>query len=56
MLIVTHELDSIFSIAHRVVLLDKSVKGVIASGPPRQLAEERGNPIVSAFFHRRPRE
>ena len=34
MVIVTHELESIFKIAHRVVMLDKGAKGIIAVGDP----------------------
>jgi len=34
MVIVTHELESIFNIAHRVIMLDKSAQGIIAEGDP----------------------
>ena len=34
MVIVTHELQSIFTVAHRVIMLDKSSKGIIAEGDP----------------------
>ncbi len=54
MVIVTHELASIFEIAHRVVMLDKGAKGIIAVGPPQRLAEEAEDPRVLNFFHRRP--
>ncbi len=56
MVIVTHELASIYSIAHRVVMLDKSVKGIIAQGPPKELRDKSTDPRVSDFFHRRPAE
>jgi phospholipid/cholesterol/gamma-HCH transport system ATP-binding protein len=56
MVIVTHELASIYNIAHRVVMLDKSVKGIIAQGPPKQLRDNATDPRVSDFFHRRPAE
>jgi phospholipid/cholesterol/gamma-HCH transport system ATP-binding protein len=54
MVVVTHELDSIFSIAHRVVMLDKDAKGIIAIGNPRDLKESSTDPRVSNFFNRVP--
>lgn len=53
MVIVSHELASIFAIAHRVVMLDKAAQGVIAMGDPRELAEHSDDPRVTGFFHRR---
>jgi len=50
--IVTHELQSIFSIADRVIMLDKSTRGIIAEGDPRVLSEESEHPLVRRFFHR----
>ncbi|MDR1920738.1 MAG: ATP-binding cassette domain-containing protein [Candidatus Adiutrix sp.] len=52
--IVTHELGSIMNIVDRAVLLDKKTRGIIAEGPPRELAERRAPPFVDAFFNRRP--
>lgn len=52
MVIVTHELESIFNIAHRVVVLDKSAKGIIAVGDPRELKEHSTDPRVVNFFRR----
>jgi phospholipid/cholesterol/gamma-HCH transport system ATP-binding protein len=54
MVIVTHELASIYTIAHRVVMLDKSIKGIIAQGPPAELRDKASDPRVADFFHRRP--
>ncbi|KMY69239.1 polyamine ABC transporter ATP-binding protein [Desulfocarbo indianensis] len=54
MVIVTHELASIYNIAHRVVMLDKSVLGIIAQGPPKELRDTSSDPRVADFFHRRP--
>ncbi len=54
MVIVSHELASIFSIAHRVVMLDKAEKGVIAMGDPRDLSQNSQDPRVRGFFHRQP--
>jgi phospholipid/cholesterol/gamma-HCH transport system ATP-binding protein len=53
MVIVTHELDSVFSISHRVVMLDKAARGIIASGDPRDLKEHSTDPRVNNFFNRR---
>ena len=54
MVVVTHELESIFTIAHRVIMLDKSAKGIIAQGDPRDLQEHSSDPRVVNFFNRRP--
>ena len=50
--IITHELPSIFAVADRAVMLDKSVKGIIAEGRPEDLRDSSENPLVRAFFHR----
>ena len=52
MVIVTHELDSIFMIAQRVIMLDKQTKGIIAQGNPEDLKENSLNPLVRQFFNR----
>jgi phospholipid/cholesterol/gamma-HCH transport system ATP-binding protein len=53
MVIVTHELQSIFSIADRVIMLDKGAKGIIAEGDPRWLKDNSTDPRVKAFFNRK---
>lgn len=55
MVIVSHELASIFAIAHRVVVLDKGAQGVIAVGDPRELKDHSPDPRVREFFQRQPR-
>jgi len=50
--IVTHELPSIFSIADRVIMLDRRKKGIVAEGDPRRLREESTDPWVRQFFNR----
>jgi phospholipid/cholesterol/gamma-HCH transport system ATP-binding protein len=50
--IVTHELDSIFKIATRCILLDKESKSIIARGDPRTLRDGGGDPEVHHFFNR----
>ncbi len=52
--IVTHELASIFRLAHRVIMLDKEAKGVIAEGRPQKLMNESDNPKVKRFFNPNP--
>jgi phospholipid/cholesterol/gamma-HCH transport system ATP-binding protein len=52
MVIVSHELDSIFGIGERMVVLDKSVTGVIALGKPRELATQPPHPTVRDFLTR----
>jgi len=52
MVIVTHELESIFNIAHRVIMLDKEEKGIIAEGDPDVLRKESKDPRVRNFFNR----
>ncbi|MDD3118069.1 MAG: ATP-binding cassette domain-containing protein [Victivallales bacterium] len=51
-IIVTHELDSIFAIADRCLILDKRTKGVVADGDPRELREKSANPWVKSFLNR----
>jgi phospholipid/cholesterol/gamma-HCH transport system ATP-binding protein len=51
MVIVTHELRSIFAVAHRVIMLDKRSKGIIADGDPKYLRDHSQNPFVSEFFN-----
>jgi phospholipid/cholesterol/gamma-HCH transport system ATP-binding protein len=53
MVVVTHELESIFFLAHRVIMLDKDAKGIIAEGDPKVLKETSTDRRVSDFFNRR---
>jgi phospholipid/cholesterol/gamma-HCH transport system ATP-binding protein len=50
--VVTHELPSIFTIADRVIMLDKQEKGIIAIGKPQELRERSADPRVKQFFTR----
>jgi len=58
--IVSHELASIYGIADRVVMLDRATRGIIAEGDPRQLRDKSADPRVRDFLNRRgdpvPRE
>lgn len=53
MVIVTHELETIFNISHRVIMLDRDAKGIIAEGDPRVLRTDSEDPRVTDFFNRR---
>jgi phospholipid/cholesterol/gamma-HCH transport system ATP-binding protein len=52
MVMVSHELESIFKLARRIVMLDKSKRGIIAQGDPRVLKEMSPIPQVRRFFNR----
>jgi phospholipid/cholesterol/gamma-HCH transport system ATP-binding protein len=54
MVIVTHELASIMSVAHRVIMLDGEEKNIIAEGAPRDLMEKSDDSRVRDFFERSP--
>lgn len=53
LVIVTHELDSIYAVGDRVVMLDSEEKGIIAVGSPEELSMRRDDPRVEAFFDRK---
>jgi phospholipid/cholesterol/gamma-HCH transport system ATP-binding protein len=50
--VVTHELASIFAIGTNSVFLDADVKTMIASGAPKQLLKESPDPKVISFLTR----
>ncbi|HMO65549.1 MAG TPA: ATP-binding cassette domain-containing protein [Verrucomicrobiota bacterium] len=50
--VVTHELASIYAIADRALMLDASVRGVLASGPPAELRDRSPDERVQRFFRR----
>ena len=50
--IVTHELPSIFLVADRCIVLDNEVKGIVARGDPRKLRDDSEIPFVHNFFTR----
>ncbi len=51
--IVSHELASIFDIADRVVMLDAAARGIIAEGSPAELRGHSPDPRVQEFLNRR---
>ena len=51
-IIVTHELPSIFLVADDCIVLDKAANGVVAEGDPRKLRDQSKIPFVHNFFTR----
>jgi len=52
MVVVTHELDSIFSIANDSIFLDHEQQTIIARGAPHQLLLDNTTPQVQAFLNK----
>jgi phospholipid/cholesterol/gamma-HCH transport system ATP-binding protein len=52
MIVVTHDLASILRISHRIIMLDKSQRTIIARGTPNELKNYKENKIVYNFFNR----
>ena len=51
LVIVTHELDSIFRISDRIIMLDKQTRGIIAEGDPKELKNNSPHALVRQFFN-----
>ena len=49
--LITHELRSVYSVADSVILLDPSKKTIIARGRPRELEQDVSDKRVRDFFH-----
>jgi len=54
--VVSHELPSIFTIADRCIMIDGDSKQIIAEGKPADLRDHSSDPKVHAFFNRQPLE
>jgi len=52
--VVTHELQSIFTIADRAIMLDPVSRSIIARGKPAELRDHSTDPRVRQFFNREP--
>jgi phospholipid/cholesterol/gamma-HCH transport system ATP-binding protein len=52
MVIVSHQLSSIFRLADRVIMLNHKTKGIIAEGTPAKLAATSTDPRVRDFLKR----
>jgi len=49
---VTHELPSIFQVVDQCIVLERSARGIVAQGDPRRLRDESDIPFVHGFFTR----
>ncbi len=54
--LVSHELASILTVASRAIVLHKESASIIAEGNPRVLREHPPHPFVAQFFHRTSHE
>jgi phospholipid/cholesterol/gamma-HCH transport system ATP-binding protein len=52
MVVVTHEIASIFSIADNAVFLDQETSTMLATGPPRELRDHPPDPKIRQFLTR----
>ena len=52
MVVVTHELRSIFHIAQQAIMLDRETHRIIAEGTPASMRDSSPHPRVQAFFRR----
>jgi phospholipid/cholesterol/gamma-HCH transport system ATP-binding protein len=50
--VITHDLASIFAIGNRSIFLDQEAKTILAFGNPKKLLEESKDPRVIAFLTR----
>ncbi len=50
---VSHELESVFNVATSCIMLDQETRSILARGDPRALRDHSPEPRVSAFFNRR---
>jgi len=50
--VVSHELASIYDIADRVIMLEKQARGIVAEGAPKELATTSDDPRVKEFLTR----
>jgi phospholipid/cholesterol/gamma-HCH transport system ATP-binding protein len=56
MVIVTHELESIFAVVRHCIMLDRDAQGIIARGDPRELRDHSADLRVARFLNRRAEE
>jgi phospholipid/cholesterol/gamma-HCH transport system ATP-binding protein len=50
--VVSHELASIFDLADRAIMLDRTEQGIIAQGKPQEMLERSRDPRVREFLSR----
>lgn len=54
MVIVSHQLEFIFAVAHRVIMLDGEARGIIFEGTPEEIRRHAVDHRVTAFFRTAP--
>lgn len=52
MVIVSHQVDLVLRVAHRILMLDRDARGIIAAGSPEELREGSTDPRVRNFLFR----
>lgn len=52
MVIVSHQVDLVLRVAHRILMLDRSARGIVAEGPPEELRANATEPLVRNFLFR----
>jgi phospholipid/cholesterol/gamma-HCH transport system ATP-binding protein len=55
LVVVTHELASIFAIADHAMMLSKESQGMVEIGRPAEMARQSPHKAVRAFLNRLPR-
>jgi phospholipid/cholesterol/gamma-HCH transport system ATP-binding protein len=53
MIVITHDLATIMSLSDWSIMIDAQARGIVAAGPPEQMANSP-DPRVRVFFHRQP--
>jgi len=53
MILITHDIETVFNITDRIILLDKSEKKIIAEGSPLEVYNTNNNERVMKFFERK---
>jgi phospholipid/cholesterol/gamma-HCH transport system ATP-binding protein len=53
MVVVSHELASIYAVADRCIVLEKRRHTIVARGKPAELRDTSDDPYVRAFFQRK---
>ncbi len=52
MIMVSHDLPSLFNLADRIILLDRGARGILAEGDPREMKRNAVDGRVVRFLHR----
>ena len=55
LVVVTHELPSIFAIADQAMMLSKETQGIVEIGRPAEMAQQSPHDVVRHFLNRLPR-